>query len=173
MRREVGLMKMRHNLIWAGMVIVAALVEATWPQALSIQRVVPDLLVVLVVYFSITEGAERGMYTGVLGGIFQDVAGNTGIGHHVLGLFVIGYIVGRMASRLITDNPYVKTVTVLAAAVVHGVLYLVVEYVQKVDMNVVYMMAYSIIPHAFYTALVTPFVFLIAGRLRTAPIQGL
>ena len=126
----------------------------------------------LVVYFSISEGTERGMYTGVLGGIFQDVAGNTGIGHHVLCLVCVGYIVGRMASRLITDNPYVKTVTVFVASIVHGLLYLAIEYVQKVDMSAVYTMSYSIIPHAFYTALVTPLVFLILGRLRVRPVQG-
>ena len=154
------------------MVVIAALLEATWPQMLSIQRVVPDFVIVLVVYFSITEGTERGMYTGVLGGIFQDVAGNTGIGHHVLCLVILGYIVGRMARRLITDNPYVKTVTVLVASLVHGVLYLAVEYVQKVDMNTVVTMSYSIVPHTFYTALVTPLVFLIMGRIRSAPLQG-
>ena len=96
----------------------------------------------LVVYFSIAEGAERGMYTGVLGGMFQDVAGNTGIGHHILCLVIIGYVVGRMASRLITENPYVKTVTVLLASMVHGILYLAVEYVQKVDMNALKMMSF-------------------------------
>lgn len=112
------------------------------------------------------------MYTGVLGGIFQDVAGNTGIGHHVLCLVMVGYVVGRMASRLVTDNPYVKTVTVFLSSIVHGALYLAVEYVQKVDMNAAFMMSYSIIPHAFYTALVTPFVFLLISRLRSAPVQG-
>ena len=163
---------MRQNSVWVFTVIVAALLEATWPQMLSIQRVVPDFVIVLVVYFSITEGTERGMYTGVLGGIFQDVAGNTGIGHHVLCLVIVGYIVGRMARRLITDNPYVKTVTVLVASLVHGVLYLAVEYVQKVDMNTVVTMTYSIIPHTFYTALVTPIIFLIMGWIRTVPMQG-
>lgn len=163
---------MRQNSAWAMIVIAGALLEATWPQILSIQRVVPDLVVVLVVYFSISEGTERGMYTGVLGGIFQDVASNTGIGHHVLCLVIVGYVVGRMASRLITDNPYVKTVTVLMAAMVQGILYLMVEYVQQVDMNTVYMMLYSIIPHAFYTALVTPFVFLLVRRLRSTPLLG-
>jgi rod shape-determining protein MreD len=163
---------MRQNSVWAAMVIAAALLEATWPQALSLQRVVPDLIVVLVVYFSIAEGAERGMYTGVLGGMFQDVAGNTGIGHHILCLVIIAYVVGRMASRLITENPYVKTVTVLLASMVHGILYLAVEYVQKVDMNALKMMSFSIVPQACFTALLTPFVFLLVSRLRSTPIQG-
>jgi rod shape-determining protein MreD len=163
---------MWQNSAWVLIVIAASVLEATWPQFLSIQRVVPDLVVVLVVYFSIMESAERGMYTGVLGGIFQDVASNTGIGHHVLCLVTVGYIIGRMASRLITDNPYVKVVTVLLASILHSLLFLAIEYVQKVDLNAVYTSSYSIIPHAFYTALVTPLVFLFLSRVRSMPVQG-
>ena len=160
------------HLVWICLIIMTALLEATWLQAISIQQVVPDLVLVVVVYFSITEGAERGMYTGFFGGIFQDVAANTGVGHHVICLVLIGYIVGRMATRLITDNPYVKTMTVLSAAIVHSVLYLMIEYVQKVDLDAMYMMSYAIMPRAFYTACMTPIVFYILLRIRGESQRG-
>jgi rod shape-determining protein MreD len=163
---------MRHLGLWIVLVIGLALLEATWLQAISIQRVVPDLMLVLVVYFAIAEGTERGLYTGLVGGIFQDVSGNTAVGHHVLCLIVVAFIVGRMANRLITDNPYVKTVTVLIASILHGVLYLAIEYVQKVDASAIYSMSFSIMPQAFYTACVTPIIFYLIARIRPVPIQN-
>lgn len=163
---------MRHTSVWAAVVIVAALLEATWLPLISIQHVTPDLLLVMVVYFAITEGAERGMYTGLLGGIFQDASTNTTVGHHVLCLVVVGFVVGNMANRLITDNPYVKTVTVLVASIAHGILYVLIEYVQTVDAEAVYTMSLSIMPQAFYTAVVTPIVFYLIELVRPQAIHG-
>ena len=160
------------NTVWLIIIIMAALLEATWLQSLSIQKVVPDVVLVLVVYFAISESAERGMYTGLIGGIFQDVAANTGVGHHVICLVIVGYIVGRMAARLITDNPYVKAMTVLMATIVHGILYLMIEYVQKVDLEAMYMASYAIMPRAFYTACITPFVFYFLYRIRGDRYHG-
>ena len=169
-------MKISHtwwrNVVWLFIIIIAALLEAKWPQLLRIQQVVPDIVLVIVVYFSITEGAQQGMYTGLIGGIFQDVAANTGVGHHVLCLVLVGYVVGRMAARLITDNPYVKTMTVFLATIVHGILYLMIEYVQKVDIDAMYMMFWAIPPRAFYTALLTPIVFYILVRIRGESMVG-
>ncbi len=160
------------NFVWLFIIIVAVLFEATWLQALSIQQVIPDIVLMLTVYFSITEGAERGMYTGFVGGIFQDVAANTGVGHHALCLVLIAYVIGRMATRLITNNPYVKTMTVLLASIVQGILYLMIEYVQKVDLESMYTMSYAIMPRAFYTACVTPIIFYVLLRVRGESISG-
>jgi len=161
---------MRGHGSWIVVVVAAALIETTMLPAISIQRVVPDLVLISVVYFSIVEGSERGMFTGLLGGILQDVFANTGVGHHVLCLVVVGYVVGRMASRLITDNPYVKVMTVFGASVVHGFVYLAIEYIQKVDAEAAVMMTYSIMPQAFYTAAFTPVIFFLVGRVRPAPV---
>jgi rod shape-determining protein MreD len=160
------------NLVWLVLIVVSALLEATWLQAISIQEVVPDIVLILVVYFAITEGAERGMYTGLIGGIFQDVAANTGVGHHVICLVLVGYIVGRMASRLITDNPYVKALTVLFSTIVHEIFYVMIEYVQKVDLEAMYTMSYAIPHRACYTAIVTPIVFYLLLRIRGERYQG-
>ena len=162
---------MRTHGPWILIVIAAGLIETTMLPTIRIQGVVPDLILILVVYFAIAEGSERGMYTGLLGGILQDVFANTGVGHHVLCLVVVGFVVGRMASRLITDNPAVKVMTVLAASIIHGFLYLAIEYIQKVDADAAVMMSYSIMPQAFYTAVITPVVFFLVARIRPVHIQ--
>jgi len=160
------------NIRWAFFVVLAALLEATWMRGLSVQGVVPDLVLVLVVYFAIAEGEERAMFTGLLGGMFQDVAANTPLGQHVLCLVIVGFVLGRMSQRLVTDNPYIKGAAVFLASLVHGNLFITIDYVQKVDIDAVYTMSFSLLPKAFYTAVTTPVIFFIMGRLRPRLVRN-
>jgi rod shape-determining protein MreD len=154
----------RRNALWAVIVVAAALIQTTWLDAIRLQNVLPDLTLLLVVYFAAYEGEERAMFTGVLGGLYQDVAGNVILGHHILCHVVVGYIAGRMAQRLITDHPAVKAGIVLCAGTVHGVLYTFIQYVQTPEMSAFHTVLSTVLPTAFYTAIVTPIVFFIMAR---------
>lgn len=155
---------MRTNVFWVILVVMTALLEAKWPYALRVQGVVPQLVLLLVVYFAITEGEERAMFTGFLGGLFKDVASDAALGHYVLSLVLVGYLVGTMAKRLITDSPAVKAGAVFGASIVHGLIYLAVDYVQRADLSNSYALLASLVPQAFYTALMTPLLFLVLAH---------
>jgi rod shape-determining protein MreD len=158
---------MRTNLIWAAAVISMALLEAQWPYVLRIQGVVPQLVLILVVFFAIVDGEERAMFTGLLGGVFQEVATDDALGHRVICLVVVGYVTGAIARRLITENPAVKASAVLVASVAHGILYLAIDYVQRPGVSNVSGQLVALLPQAFYTALVTPVLFML---LSVAPM---
>ena len=155
---------MLKNGVWAALVLLAALIEATWLGALRIQGVLPDLILLLVVFFGIQDGEERAMFTGVLGGVFQDVASNSALGHHVLCLVLVGFIVGKIARRLVTTHPAIRAACVLLTGIVHGLSFTLIAYVQNPQIGAVSMMLNSEIPQAFYTAIVTPFVFFAMTR---------
>ncbi len=165
---------MRKNVYWALMVTIATLLEASWPGILRVQGVTPDLILLMVVYFAIAGGSERAMITGLAGGLLQDVAGDTGLGHHVLSLVIVGYLAGSISLRLVTDSPAVKSGLVLAAGLLNGILFVAVSYLQDPGMNVLNTVAVSVVPRAFYTALVTPFVFYLLQRSRPQgqPVPG-
>ncbi len=167
---------MTRNIIWLIVVAATALIQTTWPDFLKLQEVLPDLPLLLVVYFAIADGEERAMFTGLIGGIYQDVASNALLGHHVLCLVVVGYSIGRLSTRLITEHPAVKAGLVLLAGVVNGVLYTVVQYVQSPGNRLIYPVLTSVVPAAFYTALITPLAFVILTRIfhrEEAPLGGL
>lgn len=155
---------MRKTIGWLVVTIVAALLESTWLEAVSVQDVLPDLTLLLVVYFALQAGEERAMFTGVLGGIMKDVAGNARLGHHVLALVIVGYVAGRLSKRLVTDHPAVKAGLVFVASLVYGLVYVTVQYVQEPSISATYLVLTSVIPTAFYTALVTPLAFFLLDR---------
>lgn len=155
---------MTKNLVWAVTVIATALVEATWLGRLRIQGAVPELTLLLVIFFALVDSEERAMFTGALGGIFQDVAANDVLGHHVLSLVVVGFATGKVSARLITDHPAVKVGMVFAASLLQGSLYTLVEYLQEPGFNALGAMITAVVPGAFYTALVAPIVLFFLER---------
>jgi rod shape-determining protein MreD len=154
---------MMKNGIWLIAVVGTALVQTTWPDFLKIQEAVPDLTLLLVVFFGIIEGEERAMYTGLIGGIYQDVASNAVLGHHVICLVIVGYLVGRISVRLITEHPAIKVGLAFAAGFLSGTLFTFIQYVQQPDISATYQIVTSVVPSAFYTALLTPLLFLVLG----------
>ncbi len=166
---------MRRNVLWAIMVIAAALIQTTWLDAIRLQGVLPDLTLLLVVYFALMEGEERAMFTGMLGGLYQDVAGNAVLGHHIACHVIVGYLAGRVSQRLITEHPAVKVGVVLCAGALDGILYTGIQYVQTPEMHALYTILVTVLPTAFYTAIVTPVVFFLLGksfRVSGAMLQG-
>ncbi|MCC6142186.1 MAG: rod shape-determining protein MreD [Candidatus Hydrogenedentes bacterium] len=153
-------MNMRRNIFWGFTVIAAALIQTTWLETIQVQQVQPDLTLLLVVYFAIADGEERAMLTGLLGGLYQDVTSNSVLGHHVLSLVVVGYVVGRMSTRLITEHPAIKAGVVFVGALLHGLVYTLVLFVMKPHISAFDIIAKSVVPGAFYTAILTPVVFL-------------
>ncbi|MCH7960376.1 MAG: rod shape-determining protein MreD [Candidatus Hydrogenedentes bacterium] len=160
---------MRKTLIWVLLIVTAAIVEATWLGALRFQGVLPDLILLLVVYVAIVGTPERAMATGLLGGLFQDVAADSSLGHHVICLVIVGFVVGKLSRRLITDSPAVKVGLVFGAGLLHGIIYVTVSYVQNPDMNALHAIAVSVIPRSFYTALLTPIFYFMLNQASGFP----
>lgn len=152
---------MKKNIFWFITVAACALLQTTWPDGLKLQGVLPDLPLLVVVYFAVFEGEERAMFTGLIGGIYQDVASNAVLGHHVFCLVALGYFAGRLSTRLITEHPAVKAGLVFLSALGAGILYVGIQYVQQPSAGALDPILTSVIPSAFYTACITPVVFYI------------
>ena len=142
-----------------------ALIQTTWPDFLKFQEVLPDLSLLLVVYFAIMDGEERAMLTGLIGGVYQDVASDTVLGQHILCLVVIGYAVGRLSTRLITEHPAVKAGLVLLAGLLSGSLFTAIAFVQDPAHGFFMPAVNSVVPGAFYTAIFTPIIFFVLSRI--------
>ncbi|MDP7638425.1 MAG: rod shape-determining protein MreD, partial [Candidatus Hydrogenedentes bacterium] len=162
----MGSFTMRRHVYWAALVVAAALIEASWLGVIRLQGVMPDLILLLLIYFGVTKGDERAMFTGLIGGLVQDVTGDTLLGHHVLPLVAVGFIVGRLSERLVTGHPSVKVALVFCASLFHGLLFISISYFQNPELNALYLFGVSVIPRAFYTALMTPLIFFALERSR-------
>ena len=156
---------MRKNITWAILMAATALIQTTWLDAVQVKGVTPNLVLLVVIYFAITDGEERAMFSGVLGGLFQDVARDSVLGHHVLCYVAVGFLTGRIAIRLITQHPAVKVGLVCIAGLFFGLFYSIILAVQDPQWAVFASLKRTVIPSTLYTALLTPFVFFAMDRL--------
>jgi rod shape-determining protein MreD len=155
----------QRNMLWAVVIVALALLQYTWLDALRLGDVVPDLTVLLVVYFALNGSIERAILTGALAGVFHDVIHASVLGHHVLVYVAVGYAAGQMSARLVLDHPAVKAGLVFLAALSAGVLYFLLNYVQHPSAGLLAPLVKEAVPQAFYTALATPIVFAVLNRL--------
>lgn len=160
-----GNILIRDTIFWLVCIVFAALIQTNWPDLLRFQDVSPDIIIVLVVYFAIAYGEERAMFTGVIGGLYQDVAVNTTLGHHVLCYVLIGYIIGSLAARLISEHAAVKAGLVLLASFCQGVFFVVIYFALQPQRGILYPILTTAAPIAFYSAVITPIVFFIVERV--------
>lgn len=157
--------KTRIYLFWGLFTLLAAMIQTNWPNLLKLQEVSPDIILVFLVYFAIAFGEEWAMFTGLLGGLYLDVAVGTTLGHHVLCYVVTGYILGRLSTRLITEHAAIKAGAVFMAGAGWGVLYASIQYVQRPQSGMIQPLISNIIPTAFYSAILTPLVFVTLDRI--------
>jgi rod shape-determining protein MreD len=96
--------------------------------------------------------------------MYQDVAGDTMLGHHILCNVLAGYIVGRIARRLVLEHPIVKVGLVMSASLLQGMLFIGIQYVQTPGISAVKEVLTVAVPTAFYSGLITPFIFFLLRR---------
>lgn len=160
---------MRKHLLWVMVTILAAMLETTWLQHISLLRVVPDLTLLVVLYFAMNYGEERAMLTGAIGGIINDIASNETLGFYVLCHVVIGYAAARVSARLITEHPAAKATLVFCASIMFGLLDIAVRYVLDPSIPALNTIIAKVVPGSFYTALFTPVVFFLLDRMFRKP----
>jgi rod shape-determining protein MreD len=157
-------MSLRENGIWLLVVLAAVVLETAWPEALRPAGVAPRFVLIAVVYFALNFGEERAMGAGAFGGLLEDVVRGATLGHHVLCNVLVGYVVGRLGRRLIASHPAVKAGFVFLAATAHGVLFEFIHNIQEPQVSALRLIVVSVIPAAFYSAMVTPLIFIPLDR---------
>jgi rod shape-determining protein MreD len=155
---------MSRYIIWSLMIVVAALVQTTWVDAISIYGAHPELVLLLVVYFAVADGEEWAMWTGAIGGLFTDVAMSARLGHNMLCYVVLGFVLGRICRRLITDSPAVKVSLVFLGALFKGILWVFLYNIMNPGFGATAQFFNQSIPTAFYTAVAAPPVFFLLDR---------
>jgi len=109
-------------LIYTVIIILALVIQTTIFTAWPIFVVIPDLILVLVVLFSLINGPGFGAKFGFLAGLGLDLFVGELIGLHALTKMVIGAVVGLLALRFYKENYVVPLISVLVATIADQLL---------------------------------------------------
>ena len=137
--------------------IPVVLVQLTVIPFVSIQGVVPNLLLIAVVYFSILYGQTFGTVTGATYGLLFDLISGNLVGSNMLSLTVAGFIAGYFSGETRQDKylyTYSFTLVVLIGALVNAMIF---SFFAVMDFNTNFLQAlfnHALLP-SIYTSIVS------------------
>ena len=101
---------MRRVLVYAGVLVVAALIQAAWLARVQILGAILDPLLPLAIGVGILRGAESGAVAGLTAGLLQDLLGGGPLGVHGLSKLVVGFASGLFERSIYLENPLLPAI---------------------------------------------------------------
>ena len=105
-------------------VAVALAIQTTLPRFLVRGSVAVDLVLVAVVYVSLTSGPVTGMLTGTFAGLIQDALSGGVIGIGGLAKTIVGFLAGIIGTQFIVAQPLPRFVVFFSATIVHAAIFM-------------------------------------------------
>ena len=153
-------------------IIVIVILETHWPSPLLFGRAKPDLMLLLVLYYAFSEGPTKAMGIGFFGGFLEDVFSVGPLGLNIFCKVLIGYTVGVIGTRLVTEHPIVMTIIVFFSTICQVALIVLLSFLYRDHVSVWFMFLHVGVPMAFYNSVLAPVSFYCADRLRARAVLG-
>ena len=137
--------------------IPVVLIQLTIIPFISIQEVVPDLLLIAVIYFSIAYGQIFGTVTGASYGLLYDMISGHLLGSTMLAKTVAGFFAGYFSGETKREKylyTYSFTIVIFVSALIDSVIF---SFFSVIDFNTNFLQAlfnYALMP-SIYTSIVS------------------
>ena len=148
----------------------AAAAQSTLGSGLTLFRVRPDLVLLLVVTFSIVRGVEEGALAGLIGGLMVDCLSAIPFGASTLIMGAIGLATGLGEDNIYRANVVIPLIAVFLATILyHSFLMLTL---QAAGWSVEWLgtLALQTVPGAFLNAMLAPLAIPLVRKM-TAPSE--
>ncbi|HDS00792.1 MAG TPA: hypothetical protein ENO07_02125, partial [candidate division Zixibacteria bacterium] len=109
--------------VFAALVIIAIIFQTFFASLISIDNVMPDIYVVLVIYLTLTQGLAYGAVFGFITGVIEGSADPGLLGLSAVLKVVLAVIVYFMSIRIRLESNFARILTVLISVAAHNVLY--------------------------------------------------
>ncbi len=129
--------------------------EATWIRQLAIAHVTPNLSLILIVFWGILQGSQRGRRLGIWIGLLQDFLFCKVIGVYGLLYYMIGHISGYF-NKDFHQGHFILPLAILAGAdFLYGMLQYFIYCFFAGDLQLGFYLLHKILPELCYTLLIS------------------
>lgn len=160
---------MKFNYIISILIFIPVLIiQTTVVPLVSIGEVVPDLILILLVYYSMTEGQIYGTVLGFIYGLFFDLVTGSLLGSTMIAKTVAGFVAGYFSSENKVDIYLMFFnfgLIVFLAALVDQIIY---SFFSAFDIssNILMIFFQNAFLPAFYTALLSMIIIIFVPKKR-------
>ncbi len=137
-------------LVYGGLILFALLLQTTVFSVWPFLRAAPDMILVLVVIFSLLNGPSFGVKFGFMAGLALDLLIGEMIGLNAITKAVIGLSVGFGSRRFYKENYFIPFLSVIVGSIIDQLLYLL--FMMIFGLSVPWSMAFRqvILPMSIY-----------------------
>jgi rod shape-determining protein MreD len=148
-------------LLKVGIIVTALLIQLTLLNSFTIQGLKPDLILLVVLIFSLLKGAEEGTVSGFASGLLQDIFSTGLLGVNALVKMVIGFISGILKEKIFTEHIlFLIPIITFVVSISQSILMLLILHAFGIEYSMVWSLKKIVLPEALYNSLLSPFVFL-------------
>jgi rod shape-determining protein MreD len=156
---------MRRTLPLTIVVFTAILLQTTAFSQVTLAGAKPELVYLVTILAALLEGPGTGAVVGFAGGMAQDFLLNQPKGITALVLTLLGNVVGRARTYIVTPSPWLPVALVAAGTFGGVIFYSLVDFLLgQLDVSWLYAIRIAILT-ALYNALLTPIVYPIMRRV--------
>jgi len=141
------------------------IIQSTILPFLQIVGIQPDTLIVIVSCFGLLGGTGYGLFTGLAGGLLQDILYGGPVGLNALHYMIIGFLTGLLYDRIFTGRFIVPTFIALCGSLLRGLMMMAYLYFTRVSVSLNNGFTLVLLPEALYTAIFMPFTYYLMSLL--------
>ena len=156
---------------FAALIILAIIFQTFFASLISIEKVMPDIFVILVVYLTLTKSLSHGVVFGFIAGIAEGSADPNLFGLSALLKILLALTVFVFSTRLRLESNSARVVVVFISVVVHNALYFLVSYGLDYHLLMYYSFKYALLD-AVYSAVIAVILVYLSVRKLTLKFEA-
>ncbi len=157
--------------VFAALVILALIFQTFFADLIAIDKVRPDIYIILVVYLTLTRSLAVGAAFGFVIGIIEGSADPSLFGLSALLKVFLALIIFVFSTRLRLESNFARVLIVLIAVAVHNILYYLVAFGLDIELVMYTSVKYALLD-AVYSAIITIIFIYLSERKLTLKFEA-
>ncbi len=153
-------------LLKGAIIVVALVIQLTLINSVTILGIKPDLILIVVVVFSLLKGAKEGTISGFTSGLLQDIFSTGLLGINALAKTVTGFTCGILKEKIFYEHIlFLIPLITFIASFMQSILIFLLLRAFGIEYGLVWSLKQVALPEALYSSLLSPFIFLAINKL--------
>ncbi len=157
--------------VFAALVILAIIFQTFFASLISIDKVMPDIFVILVIYLTLTQGLTYGVIFAFVSGIVESSSDPMLFGLSAFLKVLLALATFALSNRFRLESNLSRVLIVLVAVAVHNILYYLVAYGFDINLAMYTSLRYAFLD-AVYSAIVTVILIYLSERKLTLKFEA-
>jgi len=153
-------------LLKATIIVVALVIQLTLINSITILGLKPDLIMVVVIVFSLLNGTKEGIISGFASGLLLDIFSTGLLGINALVKMVIGFACGALKEKIFYEHIlFLIPLVTFISSFLQSILVFFLLHAFGIEYSLVWSVNRVALPEALYSSLLSPFIFLVINKL--------